>query len=217
MPRTDRQTDYFKGDDNEHLDWLHDILVTYAVFHQDVGYAQGMNDVLSMILFVMDNEVHCRGARSVGVSSSPSFSPVLPRRPHRPHPSRPFTLFLPSKADAYWCFAKYMETIQADFMAHGMVRKIGRLVGARRPGGAHPPPFRPAPCFPLHSAPPPSATEELRDLMDFMEPALMEHLRAVDAGDLVFCHRWDDGVGQGGATQKAARKADLLYARVAHA
>lgn len=26
--------------------------------------------------------------------------------------------------------------------------------------------------------------------MDFMEPDLMAHLRAVDAGDLVFCHRY---------------------------
>lgn len=60
VPRTDRQTDYYKGDDNEHLQWLHDILVTFAVFEQDVGYAQGMNDVLSMILFVMDNEVRAR-------------------------------------------------------------------------------------------------------------------------------------------------------------
>jgi hypothetical protein len=28
--------EYYEADDNEHLVWLHDILVTYAVFHQEV-------------------------------------------------------------------------------------------------------------------------------------------------------------------------------------
>ena len=56
-----------------------------------VGYAQGMNDVLSMVLDVLDSE-----------------------------------------ATAYTCFAKYLETIQADFMAHGMMEKLGthRTCGA---------------------------------------------------------------------------------------
>ncbi len=40
MPRTDRKTEYFQGDATVRLQWLHDILVTYAVFHQTVGYAQ---------------------------------------------------------------------------------------------------------------------------------------------------------------------------------
>ena len=79
VPRTDR-----KGDWN--IEWLHDILVTYAVFHPEVGYAQGMNDVLSMILAVMDHE-----------------------------------------ADAYWCFTNYLATIQADFMAKGMMDKLEAL------------------------------------------------------------------------------------------
>eukprot|EP00043_Microstomoeca_roanoka_P008235 m.79469 g.79469 ORF g.79469 m.79469 type:complete len:397 (-) comp14157_c0_seq2:318-1508(-) len=86
VPRTDRETDYFKGDDNIHLQWLHDILVTYATFHQEVGYVQGMNDVLSIILSVIDHE-----------------------------------------ADAYWCFAQYLETVQGDFMATGMVQNLRTL------------------------------------------------------------------------------------------
>ena len=56
VPRTDRKEKYFAGDDNEHLNWLSDILITYAVYHPEIGYAQGMNDLLAMILFVMDNE-----------------------------------------------------------------------------------------------------------------------------------------------------------------
>lgn len=56
VPRTDRKGDYFRDDMPHRLQWLNDILVTYAVFHPAVGYAQGMNDVLSMILAVMDHE-----------------------------------------------------------------------------------------------------------------------------------------------------------------
>jgi hypothetical protein len=56
VPRTDRKEEFYAGDENVHLSWLHDILVTYAVFNPDVGYVQGMNDILSMILFVMDDE-----------------------------------------------------------------------------------------------------------------------------------------------------------------
>ncbi|EDQ90155.1 uncharacterized protein MONBRDRAFT_3177, partial [Monosiga brevicollis MX1] len=115
VPRTDRQHEYFEKDDSEHLVWLHDILVTYAVFHQEVGYVQGMNDVLAIILFVIDNE-----------------------------------------ADAYWCLNSYLNLIQSDFMAKGMVEKIGAL----------------------------------KRLLNFIEPDLMQHLEKIDAGDLIFCHRW---------------------------
>ena len=34
------------------------------------------------------------------------------------------------EADAYWCFATYLDTIQSDFMAKGMVSKIGKLLRA---------------------------------------------------------------------------------------
>ena len=54
VPRTDRKGGYFCDEEPHRLKWLHDILVTYAVMHPKVGYAQGMNDVLSMILAVMD-------------------------------------------------------------------------------------------------------------------------------------------------------------------
>ncbi len=48
-----------------HLQWLHDILATYAVFHPLVGYVQGMNDILAMILCVLDHEAdaYCAFAR----------------------------------------------------------------------------------------------------------------------------------------------------------
>lgn len=115
VPRTDRKGNYFSDDQPHRLQWLHDILVTYAVYHPTVGYAQGMNDVLSMILAVMDHE-----------------------------------------ADAYWCFRNYLETIQADFMAKGMMDKL----------------------------------EHLRELLAFMDPEILKHFNSIDAGDMVFCHRW---------------------------
>eukprot|EP00042_Codosiga_hollandica_P028793 m.153958 g.153958 ORF g.153958 m.153958 type:complete len:410 (+) comp52874_c1_seq2:150-1379(+) len=115
VPRTDRRVDYYSGDNNVHLQWLRNILITYSLFHPQVGYTQGMNDILSVILFVMDDE-----------------------------------------ADAYWCFVNYIETIKEDFMSKGMMRKI----------------------------------ELLRELLVYMNAPLAHHLKAIDDGNLVFCHRW---------------------------
>jgi len=55
--RTDRTHPYFAGDNNPHLGQLHDILMTYVMYNFDLGYVQGMSDLLSPILFLMENEV----------------------------------------------------------------------------------------------------------------------------------------------------------------
>ncbi|CAF0933163.1 unnamed protein product [Didymodactylos carnosus] len=55
--RTDRTLEYYQGETNVHLEVLHDILMTYNMYNFDLGYVQGMNDLLSPILIVMDNEV----------------------------------------------------------------------------------------------------------------------------------------------------------------
>ncbi|KAK3599780.1 hypothetical protein CHS0354_037266 [Potamilus streckersoni] len=57
VPRTDRDYPYFAGPCNPHLGLLRDILITYATFHPEVGYVQGMNDILSRFLVVFDSEV----------------------------------------------------------------------------------------------------------------------------------------------------------------
>eukprot|EP00058_Branchiostoma_floridae_P011031 XP_002596519.1 hypothetical protein BRAFLDRAFT_231647 [Branchiostoma floridae] len=57
VPRTDRGHEYFKGSGNPHLSILRNILITFAAFHPKVGYAQGMNDILSRFLVVLDSEV----------------------------------------------------------------------------------------------------------------------------------------------------------------
>ncbi|XP_043503413.1 TBC1 domain family member 15 isoform X1 [Polistes fuscatus] len=53
--RTDRTHPYFLGDNN-HLEILNDILMTYVMYNFDLGYVQGMSDLLSPILCLMDCE-----------------------------------------------------------------------------------------------------------------------------------------------------------------
>ncbi|XP_054908055.1 TBC1 domain family member 17 [Poeciliopsis prolifica] len=55
--RTDRNNTFFSGNDNPGLTLLHDVLMTYCMYNFDLGYVQGMSDLLSPILFVTQNEV----------------------------------------------------------------------------------------------------------------------------------------------------------------
>lgn len=55
--RTDRSYPFYVGDDNPNVGLLNDILMTYVMFNFDLGYVQGMSDLLSPILYVMKNEV----------------------------------------------------------------------------------------------------------------------------------------------------------------
>ncbi|CAM1301027.1 Uncharacterised protein g2863 [Pycnogonum litorale] len=56
VPRTDKHLDYFKGADNPNMLVLRDILITFAHFHSELGYSQGMNDHLSRFLITLDSE-----------------------------------------------------------------------------------------------------------------------------------------------------------------
>ncbi|XP_012174172.2 TBC1 domain family member 15 isoform X2 [Bombus terrestris] len=55
--RTDRTHPYYSGDNNPHLAQLYDILMTYVMYNFDLGYVQGMSDLLSPILCLMESEV----------------------------------------------------------------------------------------------------------------------------------------------------------------
>ncbi|XP_072572523.1 TBC1 domain family member 15 isoform X1 [Paramormyrops kingsleyae] len=57
VPRTDRNLDYYLGEGSSNLLVLREILITFAAFHPEVSYAQGMNDLCSRFLEVMDSEV----------------------------------------------------------------------------------------------------------------------------------------------------------------
>jgi len=52
--RTDRDYCFYK--DEQFLDVLHDILVTFVIYNQDLGYAQGMNDLCALILNVLQGD-----------------------------------------------------------------------------------------------------------------------------------------------------------------
>ncbi|PIN09992.1 GTPase-activating protein [Handroanthus impetiginosus] len=54
--RTDRSLAFYDGDDNPNVYMLRDILLTYSFYNFDLGYCQGMSDLLSPILYVMRDE-----------------------------------------------------------------------------------------------------------------------------------------------------------------
>jgi len=54
--RTDRSLPFFAGGDNPNVQVLQEILLTYIFFNQDIGYVQGMNDFLSPMLVIMNEE-----------------------------------------------------------------------------------------------------------------------------------------------------------------
>ncbi|CAL8280788.1 unnamed protein product [Boreogadus saida] len=57
--RTDRTHPYYAGsEDSPHLTALTDLLTTFAITHPQISYCQGMSDIASPILAVMDNEAH---------------------------------------------------------------------------------------------------------------------------------------------------------------
>nr|XP_039253583.1 TBC1 domain family member 17-like isoform X1 [Styela clava] len=55
--RTDRTRMFYKEDGNLSLKLLFDILMTYCMHNFDLGYVQGMSDLLSPLLEVLENEV----------------------------------------------------------------------------------------------------------------------------------------------------------------
>lgn len=55
--RTDRIHPFFEGDNNANLCLLNDILMTFVMYNFDLGYVQGMSDLLSPILILLSTEV----------------------------------------------------------------------------------------------------------------------------------------------------------------
>lgn len=56
VKRTDRNLEFYNGDDNPNIDRLQAILLTYVMYNFDIGYVQGMSDLLSPILYLVDDE-----------------------------------------------------------------------------------------------------------------------------------------------------------------
>ncbi|KAJ2950282.1 hypothetical protein O0L34_g11645 [Tuta absoluta] len=55
--RTDRTHPFFAGENNPNLVVLQDILMTYVMYNFDLGYVQGMSDILAPLLLLLGNEV----------------------------------------------------------------------------------------------------------------------------------------------------------------
>ncbi|KOB77648.1 TBC1 domain family member 15 [Operophtera brumata] len=55
--RTDRTHPFYAGDNNPNLIVLEDILMTYVMYNFDLGYVQGMSDILAPLLLLLNNEV----------------------------------------------------------------------------------------------------------------------------------------------------------------
>lgn len=54
--RTDRNHKFFEGCNNPNLPILQDILLTHCMYDFDLGYVQGMSDLLAPILVIMEHE-----------------------------------------------------------------------------------------------------------------------------------------------------------------
>jgi hypothetical protein len=54
--RTDRYMPMFSDPEGYGLKKLRNILMTYMIYNSDIGYVQGMNDLLSPIVLVIEDE-----------------------------------------------------------------------------------------------------------------------------------------------------------------
>lgn len=57
VARTDRLHVFYSESNHSNLKKLYDVLLTYCMYNFDLGYVQGMSDLLSPILLLMDDEV----------------------------------------------------------------------------------------------------------------------------------------------------------------
>eukprot|EP01134_Creolimax_fragrantissima_P004694 CFRG4694T1 len=54
--RTDRKSSFLKGENNPNLAIMVEILVTYILYMPELGYVQGMSDLLAPLLQILENE-----------------------------------------------------------------------------------------------------------------------------------------------------------------
>lgn len=56
VSRTDKLLEFYKGENNKNSEKLKSILMTYCMFNFDLGYVQGMSDLLAPLLFLFHDE-----------------------------------------------------------------------------------------------------------------------------------------------------------------
>lgn len=90
--RTDRAHRFYAHERSQAHDMLQNVLLTYERYNQDLGYVQGMSDLLAPILYVM------RTAAPASV-----------------HEQLPGELALAVEAEAFWCFERLMRRMEGNF------------------------------------------------------------------------------------------------------
>ena len=69
--RTDRDQPHLRDAKGAELARLRAVLLSYVMYNQDLGYCQGMSDVLSPLILILPNEAEARASHSFCV---PLFS-----------------------------------------------------------------------------------------------------------------------------------------------
>jgi hypothetical protein len=58
--RTDRDAEHLRDVESPALERMKSVLLSYVMYNQDLGYSQGMSDVLSPLIMIMPTEVEVR-------------------------------------------------------------------------------------------------------------------------------------------------------------
>jgi hypothetical protein len=58
--RTDRDAQHLRDVESPDLERMKGVLLSYVMYNQDLGYSQGMSDVLSPLIVIMPTEVEVR-------------------------------------------------------------------------------------------------------------------------------------------------------------
>jgi len=56
VPRTDQNEEFYAGENNPRVNEMREVLLSYAFYDPDLGYVQGMSDLLSPILCIMEHD-----------------------------------------------------------------------------------------------------------------------------------------------------------------
>lgn len=74
--RTDRSNPYYRGEDNQHIQTLKNILLNYLKFKPHISYSQGMTDLLAPLLAALDDEADAFWCFTRLVEGSAFFKPA---------------------------------------------------------------------------------------------------------------------------------------------
>eukprot|EP00793_Prasinoderma_coloniale_P007008 PRCOL_00001840-RA len=103
VPRTDRRHPLFKADNSEYSKMMKRILMSYLMYNFDLGYCQGMSDLLSPLIVVLAGSECLVGEGDEGTDDIES--------------------------ETFWCFDRLMQIVGSNFDADqtGMHVKLRHL------------------------------------------------------------------------------------------